>query len=206
MTAFQKSVWFNTQLLDIYNDTSGFEHIQMIGNGDLRGQAITGEDGTTTMANCQVSVWKQLSAAKCQLDTDFGCFPTNNSMWVDHGCRAVFACNGVSSVDCESKNEGYVVCPCTTGPPQPALVMARPTSDSGAAVALHNPNNVPRNITVYFSDIPNRPFTNATSLEVRNVWTHVYEGDFVGYYTAKGVRAHQTVVITVAPQGIHARP
>lgn len=125
MTDFQKSVWFNTQLLEIYNDTTGFDFIQVIGSGDLH------QKGS-----------------------------------------------------------------------QPGVVLARTTSDGGAAVALFNPGDSPRDMTVYFGDIPNRSFTNTSTLEVRDVWTHTFNGDFAGHYTAKAVRPHQTVVITVNYQGV----
>eukprot|EP00040_Diaphanoeca_grandis_P044083 m.11228 g.11228 ORF g.11228 m.11228 type:complete len:250 (-) comp8716_c0_seq1:372-1121(-) len=43
------------------------------------------------------------SVTKCVLDENFGCFSGNNSMWVAGGCKAVFVCNGVRNVSCESQ-------------------------------------------------------------------------------------------------------
>jgi len=187
MSALQKHVWFNTEILDVYNDTSGFRSIKFVSYND----AIP----KPHQNSCNVSVQKQISGTPCNLNKNFGCFDGNMSMWVDQGCRALFQCDGIHDLDCESVNRSYKVCKCTLPPPGPAEVWLRPLSDGGAAVALHNPNSLPQDITVQFADVPDRKWDNMTKLHARDLWAREDLHYFNGSFTAKQVPKHGTVVI-----------
>jgi len=184
MTAFQKQVWFNTELLDVYNDTSGFRSIKIV---------------ETQLPNqypdiCKVSVTKQISTTTCTVNETYGCYNTNQSMWVAKGCRAIFSCDGINGIDCESNNRAFVVCKCTTPPPKPAEAWLRSLKDGGAAVALYNPNSLRQPITMHFSDVPDRQWNDNTKLHVRDIWMHKDLGIFTGNFTAN-VSTHGTVVV-----------
>ena len=90
---------------------------------------------------CTVSLTKQKSSHKCSLDTDYGCYANNNSMFVKGGCRGTFTCNDVANVLCDPCDPGskwavsnslftdffvgpgcnpFKICPCTPPPPTPA--------------------------------------------------------------------------------------
>lgn len=120
MTDFQRSVWFNkevrnsslckmgrlppqsahnlhptalmSQVLDMYNDTSGFRNVKMIGaEEDIAQRRLMTH---LTGSGCSVSLTHQESSASCKLSQSFGCYDGNNSMWTSNGCRGIFTCNG----------------------------------------------------------------------------------------------------------------
>ena len=101
----------------MYNDTSGFEYIAVIGSGDA------------AAAPGACKIMHQISGTDCIPGNNYGCYAGNNSMWVDQGCRGIFSCNSAQNVDCESNDEKFTVCPCVPGPAMPGMVFARPTSD-----------------------------------------------------------------------------
>merc|ERR1712025_1307997 len=148
--------------------------------------------GRKIEATCSVSVTKQISSAKCIVDQSYGCYSDNQSMWVSSGCRAVFKCDGVDGVDCESEDKKFVVCPCTAPAAQTWL---RPLSGGAAAVALHNPNTMPQKVTVRFADVPERQWNENTKLHVRDLWAHKDIGIFTGTFAVDNVAAHGTAVI-----------
>eukprot|EP00038_Savillea_parva_P019881 m.29487 g.29487 ORF g.29487 m.29487 type:complete len:697 (+) comp4598_c0_seq1:74-2164(+) len=73
---------------------------------------------------CEVTVMWQISNKKCEENINFGCYETNNSMWVYDGCEAVFRCDDEINVTCESHMSPHVgpewkVCPCVSDPNPP---------------------------------------------------------------------------------------
>jgi len=73
---------------------------------------------------CNVTLQWPVSHTECQKGVNFGCFETNNSMWADAGCMAVFHCDNQVNVTCQShKNPSigplFAVCPCTSDPNPP---------------------------------------------------------------------------------------
>eukprot|EP00051_Salpingoeca_urceolata_P006156 m.81844 g.81844 ORF g.81844 m.81844 type:complete len:535 (+) comp14705_c0_seq1:974-2578(+) len=192
MSVFQKKIWFNTEVLDVYRDTSGFGSVAVVGNGSaVRGRAAAAAD------SCAVQ--HQISTAPCVQGQSFGCYTDNQSMWVSDGCRAHFACDGVSNVDCESNDDKRAVCPCKAAPPMPTQVWARPLVNNSAAVALFNPTDASRSITVHFEDIPDRGWDASTRLGVRDLWQTEDVGAFTGSYTAVSVPSHGTVMLKLFP-------
>eukprot|EP00041_Stephanoeca_diplocostata_P010794 m.173225 g.173225 ORF g.173225 m.173225 type:complete len:673 (+) comp18296_c0_seq18:64-2082(+) len=95
-------------------------------------------------SKCSVHVERQISVTACVLGKSFGCYDGNNSMWTNDGCMAVFVCNNVSDVPCEShKNPKvgklFAQCPCVPGPaPPPHPAPGPPPPPSGPVP--HCPN------------------------------------------------------------------
>eukprot|EP00035_Acanthoeca_spectabilis_P032284 m.18167 g.18167 ORF g.18167 m.18167 type:complete len:543 (+) comp5277_c0_seq1:92-1720(+) len=95
------------------------------------------------ITGCSVTITKQMSSHPC--DGHFGCF-SNNTMWVEDGCRGVFTCNGVTNVLCDPCDPGpcggsIAVCPCSPpSPPPPApkylLLDDRNVIDTTATLVL----------------------------------------------------------------------
>ena len=75
--------------------------------------------GARPLGYCNVSVVAQAGhAAACTLGRSFGCFSSNNSMWVAGDCRGVFACNAGADVICPphaAPRSGLLVCHCAVG-------------------------------------------------------------------------------------------
>ena len=199
MTEFQKKVWFNTEILAVYNDTSGFQHIKEV---DDTSATFTFPDGDIHVSgNC--SLTRRKSTAACTLGSSFGC-NADKTMWTDGGCRGVFVCDGVEDVICADDGAGKHTCQCKPGikpPPGPPpshhhvsvipQVWMRPTADGGAAVVMHNPHDkATASITVDFSTVPTRGWTATTALEVRDLWKHASVGSATGKYTATAVAPH----------------
>jgi alpha-galactosidase len=200
MTEFQKKVWFNTEILAVYNDTSGFQHIKEV---DDTAASFTFPDGDVQVsANC--SMTRQISSAKCTLGKTFGC-GTDETMWTSEGCRGVFVCDGVENVICDEDGDGKHTCKCKPGLKPPPnqhhgsvipQVWMRPTADGGAAVVMHNPHdNATASITVDFTAVPMRGWTTTTQLLVRDLWEHEAVGKHSGKYTAAAVPPHGAVFV-----------
>jgi hypothetical protein len=63
--------------------------------------------------SCSVNLVKQLSdKGQCIKDKSFGCYPGNRSMWIAHGCRGEFLCDGLN-VQCNVGSSTKVVCTCS---------------------------------------------------------------------------------------------
>ena len=197
MTEFQKKVWFNTEILAVYNDTSGFQHVKEV---DDTAATFTFPDGDVHVsANC--SMTRQISQSKCTLGKSFGCNP-DKTMWTSDGCRGVFVCDGVEKVICADDGAGKHTCQCKPGVEPPPShhgsvipqVWMRPTADGGAAVVMHNPHdNATASITVDFTAVPTRGWTATTSLSVRDLWQHAAVGKHTGKFTAESVPPHGAV-------------
>ena len=95
---------------------------------------------------------------------------------------------------------------CTATVPRNALlapslprlqVFARPLATGAVAVALHNTFDAKRNLTVDFSKIPARNWSNKT-LQVRDMWAHENLGQATGKYTAASVPPHGTVLVSLS--------
>ena len=69
MSAFQKKVWFNTEILAVYNDTSGFRDVKEVDDKSATFHFPSGD--IQEAATC--SITHQASGAACKLGTSFGC-------------------------------------------------------------------------------------------------------------------------------------
>ena len=183
MSAIQKRILLNTEVLAVYRDVSGFMDVRMVGPG-------------APLATSTCAVQRQISHAECVEGKTFGC-NANATMWVDGGCRAVFECDGVSGVDCESNDDARAECKCVA---PPAQVWVRPLATGGAAVVLFNPNDAAQDVTVSFADVPQRKWTADTELAVRDLWAHVDVGTATGSYTFKDVAVHGSAFLTLTPK------
>lgn len=192
MSDIQRKVFFNKEILDIYNDTSGFHSIAVVGDGSIS-STRTGLPQT-----CSISLIEQHSIATCTLGESYGCKEDMKNMWIANGCRGKFTCNGVN-VTCGGmlqggKNES---CPCVEDGPD-TMVWARPLRDGAAAVALFNGGKHTADMTVHFKDIPDRDWSQTTKLAIRDLWEHATNGIHTGSFTAKNIPAHGTVVVKMA--------
>jgi len=76
-------------------------------------------------AACEVTLSEQLSKTSCS--GQFGCFDSNNSMYVRNGCRGVFTCNSNERVrcdpcdphPCDDGSDRFAVCKCISAPAPP---------------------------------------------------------------------------------------
>ena len=85
----------------VLNSSIPLEHVPSSGDRSSTQRAWTAQS-----SSCTVSLMRQVSVAKCELGQTFGCFNSNNSMWINGGCRGVFMCNGEKDVQCESTTGG----------------------------------------------------------------------------------------------------
>eukprot|EP00039_Didymoeca_costata_P005080 m.78263 g.78263 ORF g.78263 m.78263 type:complete len:487 (+) comp12664_c0_seq2:113-1573(+) len=187
MSALQKRILFNSEILNVFNDTTGFRSVKMVGSGTV---ALLGDD-----ANC--SLKSEISHATCSLGTSFGCFD-NQTMWTKDGCRGKFMCDGVLT-ECNVDGNGTHICPCK-GITYTTQVWARPTADGGAAVVLYNPGDSAVSMKVNFADIPDRQWSTSTTLKVRDLWAHEDNGTATGTYTAATVNSHGSVFLKLTTQ------
>jgi hypothetical protein len=205
MTAFQKKVWMNTEILAVYNDTSGFRDIKEY---DDTTAIMTDPTATTNLDVATCSLTKKLSRSDCTLGKSFGCFE-NKTMWTNNGCRGMFTCEGVENVPCDQMGGGTAVCKCVTGPIPPTppggggkshdstpQVWMRPTADGGAAIVLHNPSDTQTAaITVDFTKVPKRSWTASRALSVRDLWAHASLGSATGKFTSKPIAPHSSMFL-----------
>lgn len=198
MTEFQKSLWFNEEVLDMYKDVYGFRDVAMVGNGNATNHL--GE--ATTTSDC--SLTQQISTSKCVVGSSFGCFD-NMTMWTSNGCRGVFECDGVKKVVCDVDGSGTHVCACkpgvvpSPGGKQSGQVWARPTSDGGAAIALFNGfDDGPRTLTINFESVPKLNWGASTTVKVRDMLQKQDLGTATGKFSSS-VRSHSTVLLKLMP-------
>lgn len=177
MSALQKRILMNTDVLSIFNDTTYFQDIKAF---DINASYIS----TDAVAGADCAVERKISTTECKEGENFGCFTGNQSMFTTHGCRAYFKCDGVDHVKCESNGFDFAVCPCKPAPPPPAIAFLRPLSGNRAAILIHNPNEQPMTSTVEFTDIPVLGWNSKTTVKVRDTWTHSSLPDAMGKFTA----------------------
>ena len=196
MTAFQKRVWFNEEVLAVYKDTSHFGEIAMVPDTTLSGGGILPaavEPAAAAAASCTVKLTAQISGAACIEGKTFGCNADLKTMWTSHGCRGTFTCNGVAEVDCEDWHYPHPkvqTCACAAPPPAPAQVWGRPLADGSVAVVLHNPNEKTQTVTASFATLPGgHGWTDKTTLHVRDLWAGKDLDDATGSF-ATSVNAH----------------
>eukprot|EP00056_Hartaetosiga_gracilis_P016520 m.5245 g.5245 ORF g.5245 m.5245 type:complete len:490 (-) comp4169_c0_seq1:73-1542(-) len=169
MTSFQRSVLFNAEVLAVYNDSASFESVKVIGNGS---DYTTSTLSEPSMVSITCLLEKQYSDASCNLGTSFGCDDDGKTMWTNNGCRGMFVCGSVQSVECNVDGAGKHTCPCKPAPPTPSFVFARPLSNGNAAVVIHNAADFNQTLGFDFSKIPDRSWDDTTTLNVRDVWEH----------------------------------
>jgi len=75
-------------------------------------------------------------------------------------------------------------------------VWAGPLSDGSIAVVLLNRGNTTADITVHWSDIG---LSASTKAVVRDLWLHQNIGQFTGSYTAKAIRTHASITLSITP-------
>eukprot|EP00041_Stephanoeca_diplocostata_P033003 m.1076987 g.1076987 ORF g.1076987 m.1076987 type:complete len:497 (+) comp24250_c0_seq5:69-1559(+) len=189
MSDFQKKVLFNTEILNVFNDTSGFKDVKMVGDGN--GTPV-GPTPITPAPNASSSckLLHQASHAKCIAGKSFDCDTAAKTMWTSDGCRGEFDCAGYTT-ECNVDGDGKHTCDCKNAATGGGQVWVRPTADGGAAVALHNGGTVALKLTVQFDTITGRSWTAGTELAVRDVWAHADVGVSTGSYSAV-VRSHGT--------------
>ncbi len=200
MTEFMKSVLFNTEVLSVFKDISGFQNIAVkeINTTEWKQATLNGE----TLATCEIAIEKQISGSKCVKGVSFGCNNENKTMWTKDGCRGLFTCDGIRKVLCSVDGPGTHVCPCVPEPPKPQespQVWLRPLQKGCGAVVLFNPDDkVGHKLRFNFADMPNLSWNNNTRLFVRDLWQHEDLGAFTGSFTpAKDIPPHGVTFIKV---------
>ena len=98
-----------------------FEVVEAEGDSNLRRGLKHDDAGGST---CSVQLAQRCSESACVANQDYGCYNENNSMWVDHGCRGMFSCNGIANVRCDPCDpvdcdppRNLTVCSCVATPP-----------------------------------------------------------------------------------------
>jgi len=193
ISAIQRKVLFNKEILDVYKDTSGFHAIAVVGDGSKKGNQAS------TSGTCSVMLAHQHSSTECKEGKNFGCLDDMKNMWIANGCRGTFVCNGVKDVSCDVMGGKNTTCPCKATSNN--MVWARPLQNGAAAVALLNGGEDTVDMTVNFADIPLREWSANSHLSVRDLWAHSDNGTHVGSFTAQKIPSHGTVVVklTAAP-------
>ena len=75
---------------------------------------------TLAGAACEIAVVRQTgTSAECLLNYSYGCTDAQ-TFWVARGCAALFNCNGVRDIDCESARDA------TSAPHAHACLIACP--------------------------------------------------------------------------------
>jgi hypothetical protein len=192
LSVVQRKVLFNAEVMAVFADGSGFDHIRHIApppppSPRPRTRPLVPE--------CNVSLERQLShGSPCTLDTSFGC-ASADAMWVDGGCRGTFVCNGIPHVDCESESDTQrTVCDCTPEPPQ---VWTRPLADGGAAIVFFNAGESRANMSVRFDAIAGRDWNRSTRLSARDLWQHAEMGAQTGAVAA-AVEPHASIFLRLS--------
>ena len=117
LTAFQKKVLLNSEVLAVFKDTSGFGSIAMIADGTPLSRAAGAPSPRTggpfpasSSPSCSVEYLgssKPGTDSGCKEGVTYGCNSAASAdgfatVWVDDDCRGLFKCNAVPSVVCES--------------------------------------------------------------------------------------------------------
>ena len=201
MTAFQRSIWFNEDVLDVFKDTSRFSEIAMV--HDHSGAEAREPAGASTPSDggaaCTIELTRQLSGSPCVEGTSYGC-NADGTMWVSDSCRAMFTCDGVPDIYCPGFKIPYnetTTCSCSDVP-KPSLVFGRPLADGrSVAAVLHNPGPSARTVTASFAALPGgHGWGDATTLRVRDLWAGEDRGEATGKFSAR-VNAHGAVFLKV---------
>lgn len=70
------------------------------------------------VGDCGAMLIRQESVhVSCTRGLTFGCTNSSSAMWAAKGCRGVFACDGVTAVECDSGRSENKTCECKLGPP-----------------------------------------------------------------------------------------
>ena len=191
MSALQRSIWLNQEVLGVFQDASGLDKVRMVSNYSKKPPENT----------CNAELMDQLShGTKCIRNVNFGCVQGDGfKIWASGGCRGMFKWFGTPDVNCESGGEGFpkhnnVTCSCSPHVPQ---VWVRPLSPPGQiAVLLFNAGNEDSDITFQFNGAPG--WKDTTIASARDLWLKKDLGRFVANYTAKGVRPHSSVFLKLS--------
>ena len=174
MSDVQRAALFNTEILDVFRDETGFDSIRMIGDGRPPHSKLPLE---STVEQCDVRLQEQLSHADCIFNENYGCVEdtARHEIWVSDGCRGLFECYNVSNIDCEND----AVCPCRPELPQ---VWVRPIENGKyVAVVMFNAADETNDVYVAFKDLPaSTSWGNDTTLAVRDLWAHADVGSSTG--------------------------
>ena len=199
MTALQRELWLNEEVLEVFRDVSGLTKVAMVSNNTV---------APPEPDRCGVELTKQLShGSGCVQGQQFGCLSgaAGPAIWVAGGCRAIFTCFGTTNVLCESAGSGYparnnVTCSCNPPAPQvwvrPLAVAPPPSRQATVAALLVNAGDDVADVTLRFEDVPG--WAASTAAAVRNLWTHADAGLATGEYTAAAVPPHDSVFIRLA--------
>jgi len=178
--------------------------------------------------DCQITLKKQASDAKCVLGESFGC-SAGQHMWVDQGCRGTFLVDG-SSVICDVDGAGRHYCgPVKCLPTITALqkeillnteviainqdvtpqgrpvvegdlsVWARKLTGGDVAVALYNEADVAASIGFSLQSVG-----AASPAKVRDLWAHKDLGTVDTEFKNVTVAPHATMVLRVSAASVTA--
>ena len=185
MSALQKDLWFNKEVLAVFRDTSGLDRVAMVSNYSL----------PLPQKGCNVTLTKQLSHGNCARGVNYGCSQSGDGkIWTFGGCRGLFTCYGTPNVNCESAGSSYpsrnnVTCSCAPEAPQ---VWIRPLqSKEQAAVLMFNAGDTSTDVTVSFSQVPG--WHSSTKAHVRDIGSHADLGIFTKNYTSKNLLPHSSL-------------
>ena len=181
MSSVQKSALFNTEILNIFRDETGFDTIRMIGSGRPPKSPSPSELVMSFKGGeCNIELEEQLSSSPCTLNVSYGCVEDSkrHEIWVSDGCRGLFECYGVSNVDCESDR----VCECR--PEHPQVWVRAVKNGTAVAVVMFNAADDVNDVYVAFEDLPaSEAWGDMTTLTVRDLWSHMNVGSATGMYT-----------------------
>lgn len=140
---------------------------------------------------CSVSLEEQKShKSKCVAGVSFGCYNGTTKMWVSHGCRGVFTCNGKSKIECEDS-----LCDCAGDASAAQEVWVRRLTNGDLAVAMPNWGDGAAEMTFCLDTLG---WKHGDSARARNVWAKKDLGTFSRNFTAK-VESHDTLLLRISP-------
>jgi alpha-galactosidase len=223
MTALQRDVFLNEEVLAVFRDVSGLKDVAVVSNYSL---------SPTNPSVCGVEMTEQLSGTACVAGESFGCVAKEEEegegdyeIWTSGGCRGLFTCYGTPNVNCESSSGDYPShenATCSCKPPAPQ-VWVRPLSSSGGegegggavvAALLFNAADEAMDVELDFEDVDkvsggggggggsswtsgSSSWTSGSTALVRDLWLHEDLGTFTGSFVAKAVPPHASVFVRV---------
>merc|ERR1712187_1001260 len=110
-------------------------------------------------------------------------------MWIDKGCRGVFACNGNAHVECNHMDGGHYVCDCSGG--DSGEVWLRRLTNGDFAIAMPNLGSSETELSFCLDTLK---WPHGDSAKVRDVWAKKDLGTTKNKFTAK-IKSHDTLLL-----------